>query len=122
MVFDWREFLHLAKWLASGGVAPAAGFSEQARQRTVVGRAHYSAFGYLRDRAAALGFQPRRTAEDHRALREYLRRQGREQLAADLDRLRQWRNRCDYEGSVENLPVLVENAVQLAEEVTGGIV
>ncbi len=98
MVFDWREFVALGKWLAGTGLGSVPGVSAEATQRTVVGRVYYAAFGYLMDRAAARGYKPRRTAEDHRALRESLRGQGREQLAANLDRLRQWRNSCDYEG------------------------
>jgi uncharacterized protein (UPF0332 family) len=73
MAFDWRDFLDLAKTLIGQG----SNYSTEAASRTAVSRAYYAAFCWARNYAESqLEFQKRRTPEDHRELREYLKRRG----------------------------------------------
>ncbi len=114
MPFDWREYLELAKDLSG---QTTAGYSSEAAERSAVSRAYYSAFCWVRNYAEAhLGFQKTKTAEDHRLLREHLKRQGKPQLASRLDKLRKWRNECDYDDEVPKLGHRVRNAVAIAEK------
>src|SRR5438045_3292460 len=57
----------------------------------------YAAFCYARNYARDhLGFPPREDAEDHGRLRAHLKQKRRRATADSLDRLREWRNACDY--------------------------
>lgn len=110
--FDGREYLELAKALAG---MQTAGYSQEAAERSAVSRAYYAAFGCARNYAQnALGFTPQAGSEDHRRLREHFRQQGLLRLASDLNRLRAWRNACDYERQVAQLSNYVRVGIQLA--------
>lgn len=99
MAFDWREFLTLARSLRDD---PPPGVSLEAAQRTVASRAYYGAFGHARKYATDyLGFVPRDDGDDHGRLRAHLKRQRRGKTADCLDRLREFRNECDY---LDDLP------------------
>jgi uncharacterized protein (UPF0332 family) len=113
--FDWREYLELAKALAG---MQTAGYSQEAAERSAVSRAYYAAFGCARNYAQnALGFTPQAGSEDHRRLREHFRQQGLLRLASDLNRLRAWRNACDYEQQVAQLSNYVRVGIQLASTI-----
>jgi hypothetical protein len=123
MPFDWREFLKLARALKAQADAGTLGPVE-AVYRTVVGRAYYAAFGYAHEFAVNwLNFIPRHKAEersqDHGRLRALLRDRRRRAAAERLNRLRDWRNECDY---IADLPDVrfaerVENALSSAQYV-----
>ncbi len=115
MTFNWREFLDVANELA--GVAttrPAAGLD--ARRRAAVSRAYYAVFGTLRaDRGVS---QARSGGNPHRALVNHLVRSDDAMSQAagrTLDRLRQLRNRCDYDPVLQDLPQLYEVSLSDAE-------
>lgn len=113
--FDWREYLELAKALAG---MQTAGYSQEAAERSAVSCAYYAAFGCARNYAEnALGFTPQAGSEDHRRLREHFRQQGLLRLASDLNRLRAWRNACDYERQVAQLSNYVRVGIQLASTI-----
>jgi uncharacterized protein (UPF0332 family) len=115
MSFDWREYLKLAKHL-SGLKGTAC--SREAIDRSVVSRAYYSAFCWARNYAQELlGFRGKGTAEDHRSLRNHLKQTGRADVAADLNILRRWRNRCDYDDQVDKLDRKVAKAIAAADKV-----
>jgi hypothetical protein len=100
MAFDWHDYLTLAKWLRDN---TPPGVSGEAAHRVAVSRAYYAAFCYARNYARDyLGFQPRNDADDHGRLRAHLRRRRRQATSESLDRLREWRNNCDY---LDDLPV-----------------
>lgn len=114
MAFDWREYLALAKDLAGRG---GVGYSSEAARRSAVSRAYYSAFCWVRNYAEAnLGFQKTGTHKDHGHLIEHLRKKRRVQLASRLDKLRKWRNACDYNDEVPDLDHFVKNAIGIAEK------
>jgi hypothetical protein len=119
MAFDWSEYLTLAQHLQTQGYS---GFSQEAAFRCAVSRAYYAAFcharNYARDRQ---GFAPTYTAQDHELVRNHFRRRGNIHVASSLDQLRQWRNQCDYDDSVANLPLMVVGAILRAQEIIGGL-
>ena len=96
MLFDWLEYLKLARWLS---VHTPADVSQEAAQRDAISRAYYAAFGHARKYAEDwLGFVPREAAEDHGRLGAHLKSRRRRGTADRLARLRDWRNDCDYSG------------------------
>jgi uncharacterized protein (UPF0332 family) len=116
MGFDWREYLELAKDLA--GQRGAGYTSSEAAWRSAVSRAYYSAFCWVRNYAEVkLGFQMKQTADDHRSLREHLKRRGKKQVASRLNRLREWRNACDYNDKVDDLGHCVSTAIEFATKI-----
>ena len=115
MSFEWKKYLELARLLAS---EPPNGCSEEAAKRSAVSRAYYAVFCHIRNYAKSnWGFQPENTAKDHKSLREFLRKNGETELASSLNKLREWRNMCDYDNSVTNLDDLVKNALALAHRI-----
>lgn len=115
MPFDWKEYLELAKALVHQ--AHGAGFTE-ARQRTAVSRAYYGAFGFAREYAEKhLQFKPTHQPKDHQDLREHFKRVGKAQLASRLNKLRSWRNACDYDNQVPDLQDCVREAIKVADQV-----
>lgn len=65
--------------------------------RSALSRTYYGAFCYARNYARDwLGFRPRNDGDDHGRLRHHLKARRRHGIADRLDRLRQWRNACDY--------------------------
>src|SRR5437763_1010303 len=94
MAFDWREYLALAQWLK---INTPPGMTREGACRCGIGRAYYAAFGYaVRAARDYLGFHPRDDTEDHGRLRAHLRSRRRQATSESLDRLRGWRNHCDY--------------------------
>ncbi len=117
MRFEWREFLELARDIQNYS---GPGYSREAAWRTAVSRAYYAAFCHARNYAEAnLGFQPNRDWTDHRGLREHFQKLGQPwiNIAARLQRIRRWRNDCDYSDVVPDLPNLVKFAIKEAEDV-----
>ncbi len=119
MAFDWKEYFHLARFLAQFGT----GFTQEAVFRSVVSRAYYAAFCYARNYARdRQGFSPTHTPKDHERVRTHFKKQGRADIARHLETLRQWRNRCDYDDTVVNVSVLVSSAIVRAQKVLDGLV
>lgn len=115
MAFNWREYLHLARYLQIGG---GSHISQEAAFRCAVSRAYYAAFGHARNYARDRhGFSPTYQSQDHRLVREHFRGRGRVDVARKLDNLRHWRNRCDYDDTVSNLSSLLTSAMIQAEGV-----
>jgi hypothetical protein len=94
MAFDWREYLALAQWLQTN---TPSGMTREGACRCGISRAYYAAFGYAIAYARDyLGFRPRDDTEDHGRLRAHLKQKRRQATSDSLDRLRGWRNDCDY--------------------------
>ena len=120
MPFDWSECLVLAEHISEPRIPIA---SVEARHRSAVSRAYYAAFGTAREAADAFGFPRNRKApvEDHRKLPSFLRTQRLFGAARDLQMLRIWRNQCDYDDTVADLPRLCQDAIQAARAVLNGL-
>jgi len=114
MPFDWKEYLNLAKSLQN---QQGNNYSQEAAFRSAISRAYYSAFcharNYIRD---SEGFIPYNNAMDHSRVKKYFERQRRFDISEKLNRLRRWRNRCDYEDTVDDLTELLTDALRKAQE------
>jgi hypothetical protein len=111
MAFDWREYFILAQWLQTN---TPAGVSQEGAYRCAVSRAYYAAFCYARNYARDyLGFHPRYDADDHGRVRAHLKQRRRSATSDSLDRLREWRNDCDYRDDLPGDPaVTLTSALQ----------
>lgn len=117
MSFNWREYLELAK--AFSGM-PNSGYSEEALHRSAVSRAYYAAFCWCRNFAQQnLGFKATGTAEDHKLLREHLMKKGGKwkNIASHLNKLRGWRNSCDYDDEVPGLSNMLKESIRLSTQI-----
>ncbi len=115
MSFDWREYLNLAKML--GGLGESR-YSQEAAERSAVSRAYYAAFCWARNYAEQrFNFKRSGTGKDHKCLREFLKQQGKLQMASDLNKLRNWRNTCDYDDRVFALHQQVHASIKLADKI-----
>jgi len=118
MAFDWTEFLALARDLGKRAGPP---YSSEAAKRTSGSRAYYAAFCHVRNYAERrFGFQRTGTGRDHKLLREYLETHvggDYEEIAEYLEELQKWRGQCDYDDEIDNLDVLVLNAINTAETI-----
>jgi hypothetical protein len=95
MAFDWKEYVELSRFLQRQAGTAA---NLEALLRSGVSRAYYGAFCYARNYARDwLGFQPRYEGEDHGRLRAHLKKKKRWRVSEKLERLRDWRNDCDYQ-------------------------
>ncbi len=114
MSFDWREYLNLALLIPGHG---GKSFTREAAHRTSVSRAYYAAFCHARNYARdKQGFIPTHSARDHEFVREHFQRQGMTDVADNLDDLRKWRNKCDYDDSIyDPYKLLTSSIVQCRE-------
>src|SRR5258707_7165561 len=94
MPFDWKTFIELAQFLQEQAETTA---NPEALLRTALSRAYYGTFCYVRNHARdRLGFHPRDDGDDHGRLRAYLKNGKMRGVSDKLQRLREWRNECDY--------------------------
>ena len=117
MSFDWAEYLHLAHELADSGRETV---STEACLRSSISRAYYAVFGaacIVLLRKDKLNI-PRYEAHAF-VIREYksspYRR--RRSIGANLERMRDDRNKADYDGTVVGLPLLTRKTLMLADSV-----
>lgn len=114
MSFNWSDFLTLAERLADYPDATVV----NASFRTATSRAYYAAFGESRDYAVhKLGFVATKWPDDHKLLRTAYENAGMYDVAQSLDRLRRWRNDCDYDSTVPVGAEYAINAVAVAKKV-----
>jgi hypothetical protein len=101
MPFDWKMYVELSHFLQQ-----QTGFGDrEALLRSALSRAYYGAFCYARNYARDwLGFQPRYEGEDHGRLRAHLKKRKRWRVSEKLERLRDWRNECDYQDELGFAP------------------
>jgi uncharacterized protein (UPF0332 family) len=99
MSFDWREYLDLAGSLMGSGRSTT---TNEAAFRCSMSRIYYAAFCHARNYAQKKQrFVAKCNASDHALIREHFRNSGMTRIASNLNRLRQRRNACDYEDSIE---------------------
>lgn len=120
MSFDWADFLKLAEIL-HGSLGTVSFARDEAALRSTVSRAYYSAFGLARRRLRDVeGFAVPASGAAHAAVARYFARaedSDRKRIAGDLLVLRDWRNQCDYDDEVPDLPDVAAAALNLAREV-----
>ena len=120
MSFDWAEYLSIAQSLCGEVVSgPLAG--AEANQRAGVSRAYYAAFVLARNRLRDVdgasvpmsGYAHQFVAQQYSTDADPRRRQ----IGIDLGRLRQDRNKCDYDDTVPGLPTLVRRSLARATQI-----
>ena len=115
MAFDWKEYLDLARFLRVEG---GRNITQEAAFRCTVSRAYYAAFCHARNYARDLqGFSPAYKGKDHWLVRKHFSDRRMLEIVDHLDRLRQWRNRCDYYDTVAGLDSFLTPAINKAQEV-----
>jgi hypothetical protein len=122
--FEWLDLLTLARQLHGLATSRAAGWPVEAACRSAVSRAYFAAFNYALEYAVTyLDFVPLARVEDrgqdHGRLRAHLQRKRRANAARSLQRLRDYRNACDYERPLPMADVLLlgAEALTLADQV-----
>src|SRR5262249_28115891 len=98
MPFEWKSLVDVARHLrdqANGAANPEPWL------RSSLSRTYFSVYGDAFDYATNwLGFEGRSDGDDHGRLRAYLRQKRRHADSERLERLRRWRNECDYRSVV----------------------
>jgi len=117
MMFDWSDYLDLAKELAGQTAGQA---TEEAKLRSSVSRACYAAFcrarNYLRDECCSIPL----TGKAHLIVRDEFKLSTDKQhrkIGQNLDRLRIDRNKVDYDDSVTGLASMVTMDLTMALKV-----
>ncbi len=119
MSFDWGDYLRLSRELCA---PPLSSTNTEAKQRSAISRAYYSAFGRSRmhlrqkdqDRSIPVG------PEAHDYVRRKFESSGsrtRRRIGANLGRLRDERNKADYNEIVPGLTAMSALALRLAGQV-----
>ena len=129
MRFDWSEYLNLAQELAATN-SDCSG-NREAKLRSAISRAYYSTFcrarNYLRDiekdptlfskngdinkhQYVAKAFTSHRTKNKNMV-----------KIGENLSRLRDLRNKADYEDTMFNLPTQAKTALMLAQNIISAL-
>ena len=115
MDFDWKAYLDLARFLQQHS---ASSTQPEAALRSAISRAYFAAFcharNYARDRH---GLQLRYSGDDHYLVKQHFSNRRERGVAQKLNRLREWRNKCDYEDSIPDLATLLGGALSEAQMV-----
>lgn len=119
MSFDWADLLTLAEALKSDPNSPGP---REASLRSAISRAYYAAFCVARDFGRDRGeFTPTGTGADHRLVRGHFLLSSdrtRRKIGADLDRLRDSRNKADYDDVLVGRPApLAQSSIDRARNV-----
>lgn len=139
MKFDWCEYFRLAQELANVNAASSDELASNSKQQTseaklrsCVSRAYYSAFcisrNYLRDVLHDPRLSKARTGDvnEHQYVAdEFIYNNAKNkkliQIGNDLRRLREYRNKSDYDDKIFNLEKEVKFALKLAGSIIDNI-
>jgi uncharacterized protein (UPF0332 family) len=121
MPFAWSEFLVIARFLHAQGNGNA--IPQEAAYRCAISRAYYAAFCHSRCYATArLQFVPQGNDDDHKFLRKHLWNHGLQTESNTLNRLRQWRNDCDYHNPTQTATeTTANNAITEADKIVSAL-
>lgn len=115
-MFDWTNYLELARGLAQG--------SDEASQRSAISRAYYAAFNNARLWLDSQGVTFTSRESIHRQVWDEFLKSGatsQQQIGSTGDKLRARRARADYEDAIVDLSRQVTIAIQQAEELLNGL-
>jgi len=114
MPFAWIEYLALARYLQNH---EHSSFVQEAALRCAVSRAYYAAFCHSRNYARDhQGFVPNHKGDDQRRIKEHFKTRD-VTIAQALQRLREWRNYCDYDDTVPGLIEILPRAITEAQKI-----
>ena len=129
MRFDWSEYLNLAQELAATNSESSA--NREAKLRSAISRAYYSTFclarNYLRDiEKDPRLFRKNRDINEHQYVAEEFiyhptKMKNMVKIGENLSRLRELRNKADYEDTIFNLQKEARNALVLAENIISAL-
>ena len=129
MRFDWSEYLNLAQELAATN-SDSSG-NREAKLRSAISRAYYSTFclarNYLRDiEKDPRLFRKNRDIKEHQYVAEEFiyhptKKKNMVKIGENLSRLRELRNKADYEDTMFNLQREARNALVLAENIISAL-
>ncbi|WP_333338841.1 HEPN domain-containing protein [Microcoleus sp. BROC3] len=125
MRFDWSEYLNLAQELSATNSDSSA--NREAKLRSAISRAYYSTFclarNYLRDiEKDPRLFRKNRDINEHQYVAEAFinhrsKNKNMVKIGENLSRLRELRNKADYEDTMFNLPTQARTALKLADNI-----
>ena len=120
MVFNWYEYLNIAKFLYING-NKLDQITQESAYRCAISKAYNASYCHARDYAQnKFGFIPKELGEDHGAVKNEFKRKGKAygDIPEILFRLRQWRNQCDYDDIVvDNISEIVQKAIDNAQKI-----
>ncbi|WP_333147568.1 HEPN domain-containing protein [Microcoleus sp. B13-B6] len=129
MRFNWSEYLNLAQELAATNSDSSA--NREAKLRSAISRAYYSTFclarNYLRDiEKDPRLFRKNRDINEHQYVAEEFiyhptKKKNMVKIGENLSRLRELRNKADYEDTMFNLQREARNALMLAENIISAL-
>ena len=122
MSFNWSDFLALAEALFSNPDMPGP---DEASLRSVTSRAYYAAFCSARNFARDYeNLNLTQTAKDHQlVIRHFQKSQNpiHRKIGRNLRRLRDHRNKADYEDSLARPNALTQSAVTLTRNLLSSL-
>lgn len=111
MVFNWRDYYTLAQALAKYK-------SRESALRSAVSRAYYAAFCIARNKALSQGLEIERSENVHeKIIRYYRSNPATVWVGNQLDRLRNNRNRCDYDNEISQPIKLSTSSLELSKRI-----
>ena len=122
MSFDWSEYLTLAHELAGEVSVPS---SRESKLRSAISRAYYAAFCRARNHLRET--QPHgipRGPEVHKYVQNQFlssRDPARKKIGTNLERMRDGRNKADYDDSVPGLDEIAEVTLTQSGEVISAL-
>lgn len=129
MRFDWSEYLNLAQELAATNSDSSA--NNEAKLRSAISRAYYATFclarNYLRDiEKDPRLFRKNRDFNEHQYVAEEFiyhptKMKNMVKIGENLSKLRELRNKADYEDTMFNLQNSVKNALMLAQNIISAL-
>ena len=127
--FEWSEFLNLAQELAATNSDSSA--NREAKLRSAISRAYYSTFCLARNYWRDIEKDPRlfrknRDINEHLYVAEEFiyhptKMKNMVKIGENLSRLRELRNKADYEDTIFNLQKEARNALVLAENIISAL-
>lgn len=129
MRFDWSEYLNLAQELAATNSDSSA--NSEAKLRSAISRAYYATFclarNYLRDieKDPRLSRKNRDINEHQYVAEEFIyhptKMKNMVRIGENLSRLRELRNKADYEDTFYNLQREARTALMLAQNIISAL-
>ena len=130
MRFDWSEYLNLAQELAATN-SDSSG-NREAKLRSAISRAYYSTFclarNYLRDiEKDQTLLDKNRDINKHQYVANAFinhrnnKKKNMVKIGENLSRLRELRNKADYEDTMVNLPSVATTALMLAQNIISAL-
>ena len=119
MIFDWHEYLDIARFLHQN-VDKYDQITQESAYRSAISRAYFAAYCHARNYAQdKFGFIPKENSDDHAGVRKEFIRKGRAfaNIPPILDTLRHWRNECDYQDALDNTSEIVQDAIDKSQKI-----